>query len=102
MANERRSGPRVPEEHPDPKEAARQPGGEDRAGFDLGGAKEEGTGVSSKTIPGGPKGSASHGVDAGGRATGFTDPSGSRSLGDDGNAGSASGAGPTNSSGRGS
>ena len=103
MADEVRSGPRVPEEHPDPKEAARKTsGGEDRPGFDLGGADGDKSGVDSNVIPGGPKGSTSHGTDACGRATGLSDPSGSASLGDEGNAGSAAGAGPTDSSGRGS
>ena len=102
MANEVRSGPRVPEERPDPKEAPRKSGGEDRPGFDLGGATDEATGIGSNTVSGGPKGSSSSGTDAGGRDTGLTNPAGSRSLGDEANAGSDSGAGPTASSGRGS
>ncbi len=57
------------------------------------------TQVGSGTIPGGPKGSTSHGTDAGGRATGLTDPSGSRPLGGDGTGGSDAGGGPTGGSG---
>ncbi|HEU6441433.1 MAG TPA: hypothetical protein VFF38_03680 [Microvirga sp.] len=94
------SGPRVPTERPDPEDAARnpRPGSDDRPGFDLGGSVDEAnaTGTGSSTIPGGPKGSPSSGTDAGGRATGLTDPSGSRSLG---NEGSESGSGPTSGSG---
>jgi len=109
MANEirsggTRSGARVPEERPDPKIAAQQPeAGEDRPGFDLGGAKGvangDAHGVGSNTIPGGPKGSTSHGSDASGRAGGLSDPSGSRSLGNEGDAGSEAGSGPTGGSG---
>lgn len=103
MAQNQNSGPRVPTERPDPEAAARDPGpgAKDRPGFDLGGAvnEENATGVGSNTVPGGPKGSTSNGTDAGGRATGLTDPSGSRSLGDEGNAGSDAGGGPTDGSG---
>jgi len=101
MTNDPKSGPRVPTELPDPKAAARDPGpgAEDRPGFDLGGAVEETNSVGSNTVPGGPKGSTSHGTDAGGRATGLTDPSGSRSLGNEGDAGSDAGSGPTDGSG---
>lgn len=102
MPDKARSGPQVPLERPDPKAAARPAkGGEDRPGFDLGGANRKGTGVGSGTIPGGPKGSPASGTDAGGRDTGLTNPSGSRSLGQEGNAGSDSGSGPTDPSGRG-
>jgi hypothetical protein len=67
MTTDPKSGPRVPTERPDPEAAARDPGAgaEDRAGFDLGGAVEDANGVGSNTIPGGPKGSTSHGTDAG-------------------------------------
>ena len=101
MTQNQSSGPRVPTERPDPEAAARDPGpgAEDRPGFDLGGAVEDANSVGSNTIPGGPKGSTSHGTDAGGRATGLTNPSGSRSLGNEGDAGSDSGAGPTSGSG---
>src|SRR5919112_4621435 len=101
MTNNPRSGPQVPQERPDPEAAARPSEGGDRPGFDLGGASEEATGVGSSVIPGGPKGSPASGSDAGGRDTGYTDPSGSHSLGGDGNAGPGPGSGPTNSSGRG-
>ncbi len=101
MTNNPRSGPQVPQERPDSKAAARPVKGGDRPGFDLGGASEEATGVGSNVIPGGPKGSPASGTDAGGRDTGYTNPSGSRSLGGEGNAGSDAGSGPTNSSGRG-
>ena len=101
MTNDPKSGPRVPTERPDPAAAGRDPGpgAEDRPGFDLGGAVEETNGVGSNTVPGGPKGSTSHGTDAGGRATGLTDPSGSRSLGNEGDAGSEAGSGPPDGSG---
>jgi hypothetical protein len=101
MTNDPRSGPRVPTEQPDPKAAARDPGAgaQDRPGFDLGGAKGDANAVGSTTIPGGPKGSPSSGVDAGGRATGSSDPSGARSLGNEGDAGSESGSGPPDGSG---
>jgi hypothetical protein len=101
MTNDPKSGPRVPTERPDPQAAARDPGpgAEDRPGFDLGGAVDETTSVGSNTIPGGPKGSPASGTDAGGRATGLTDPSGSRSLGNEGDAGSEAGSGPPDGSG---
>ncbi len=99
MTNNPRSGPQVPQERPDPEAAARPSEGGDRPGFDLGGAVEETNGVGSNTVPGGPKGSTSHGTDAGGRATGLTDPSGSRSLGNEGDAGSEAGSGPPDGSG---
>ena len=103
MTNDPQSGRRVPTERPDPEAAGRDPGpgAQDRAGFDLGGAVDESnkTQVGSGTIPGGPKGSTTSGTDAGGRATGLTDPSGSRSLGNEGDAGSDSGTGPTGGSG---
>jgi len=99
MAQNHNSGPRVPTERPDAEEAARnpRPGSQDRPGFDLGGSVDNAntTGTGSGTIPGGPKGSPSSGTDAGGRATGATDPSGSRSLGNEGDAGSESGGGVT-------
>jgi hypothetical protein len=96
MGSNRQSEPRVPQERPDPKAAAREPGrgAESRPGFDLGGAKEA-TGGGSNIIPGGPKGDPAGGTDASGRASGLTDPSGSRSLGNEGDAGSATGTGMT-------
>ena len=104
MTKDSNSGPRVPTERPDPEVAGRDPGpgAQDRPGFDLGGAVNENNAntVGSNTIPGGPKGSPSNGTDAGGRATGMTDPSGSRSLGSDGpKGGSDAGGGPTDGSG---
>ncbi len=101
MANNQRSEPNVPVERPDPAAASRPPkgGGEDRPGFDLGGASGDETAVGSNTIPGGPKGSTSSGTDATGRASGLTDPSGSRSLGNEGDSGSEAGGGPTAGSG---
>ncbi len=104
MTQNQNQGPRVPTEHPDPEAAARDPGpgAQDRAGFDLGGAVDESnkTQVGSSTIPGGPTGSPTSGTDAGGRATGLTDPSGSRPLGSDGTTGgSDAGGGPTDGSG---
>jgi hypothetical protein len=93
--------PRVRTERPDPKAAARDPGAgaEDRAGFDLGGAKGDRDTLGSNTVPGGPKGSPASGTQASGRAAGLTDPSGTRSLGNEGDAGSDSGTGPTGGSG---
>jgi hypothetical protein len=103
MTQNQNSGPRVPTERPDPEAAERDPGpgAQDRPGFDLGGAVDPSnkTQVGSGTIPGGPKGSPTSGTDAGGRATGLTDPSGSRSLGNEGDSGSDSGSGPTDGSG---
>jgi hypothetical protein len=93
--------PRVPTERPDPRAAARDPGpgAEDRPGFDLGGATEEPGTVGSNTVPGGPRGTVASGSDAGGRATGLSDPSGTRSLGEEGDAGSATGSGVTDGTG---
>ncbi|MBL0404212.1 hypothetical protein JKG68_09560 [Microvirga aerilata] len=103
MTQNQNSGPSVPTERPDPEAAARDPGpgAQDRPGFDLGGAVDpsNATQVGSGTIPGGPKGSPTGGTDAGGRATGLTDPSGSRPLGGDGTGGSDAGGGPTDGSG---
>jgi hypothetical protein len=103
MTNDQQSKSKshVPQERPDPKAAARDPGSgaEDRPGFDLGGAVGEANPVGSNTIPGGPKGTTSSGTDAGGRATGLTDPSGSRSLGNEGDVGSDAGTGSTDGSG---
>jgi len=102
MTGHKPSGPSVPTEHPDPKAADRKPeaGSEDRPGFDLGGASSENTtAVGSNTVPGGPKSSTASGTNASGRAGGFTDPSGSRSLGNEGDAGSESGSGPPDGSG---
>jgi hypothetical protein len=86
----------VANQKPDPEAAARDPkaGAEDRPGFDLGGAKDR-SGTGSNVVPGGPKGSPAAGGSASGRASGLTDPSGSRSLGNEGDTGSASGSGPT-------
>ena len=55
--------PKVPTEQPDPKAAASGGGaGEDRPGFDLGGAKDRsGAALSATTTPGGPKGDPSLG-----------------------------------------
>lgn len=80
--DERDLAPQVPTERPDPKAAARDPGpgAEDRPGFDLGGAtEEEQTGSGSNTVPGGPRGT--------------------RSPGNEGDAGSEDGSEPTGGSG---
>jgi hypothetical protein len=93
--------PRVPAERPDPKAAARDPraDAEDRPGFDLGGAVEPENKGQSQLPPRGPAGSPASGATETGRATGLTDPSASRSLGNDGGEpGSASCAGPTEGS----
>jgi hypothetical protein len=89
-------------ERPDNTAAARDPKGdaEDRPGFDLGGAVEPENKKQSQLPPRGPAGSPGQGGTATGRASGLTDPSGSRSLGDRaGEPGSASGSGPTEGSG---
>jgi hypothetical protein len=101
MASEQRSGPRAPAEQPDAGVASRPPkgGGEDRPGFDLGGATDEAAGGGFNTVTGGPKGSPASGPAANGRAAGLTDPSGSRSLGNEGDAGSEARSGPTDGSG---
>jgi hypothetical protein len=100
MTSSKSTGPKVPLDRPDREAAARDPGPDahDRPGFDLGGAKDE-PGGGSSVIPGGPKGSAASGGTATGRASGYTKPSGSRSLGNEGDVGSDSGAGPTKGSG---
>jgi hypothetical protein len=87
-------------QNPDPNVAGRdpQPGSEDRPGFDLGGAKDR-TQTGSNVVPGGPKGSPGTGSSVSGRASGLTDPSGSRSLGNEGDTGSSAGSGPPDGSG---
>ncbi len=82
-------GPKVPTEHPDPKAAASGGSGRDRPGFDLGGAADR-TGSEGLRNP---KGSPAAGSDAAGRASGASDLSGSRSLGNEGDTGSDSGGG---------
>ncbi|HEX2556056.1 MAG TPA: hypothetical protein VHL98_20350 [Microvirga sp.] len=100
MTEHRSGGPKVPAEHPDPKAAARGGSGQDRPGFDLGGAKggDNATGVGSSTIPGGPRSSPGAGTTTG-LGDGATDTSGSRSSGNRGDAGSGAGSGPTDGSG---
>jgi hypothetical protein len=88
-------------ERPDKAAAARDPKGdaEDRPGFDLGGAVEPENKGQSQLPPRGPAGSPAPGDTATGRATGLSDPSGSRSLGNDGaEPGSEAGSGPTEGS----
>jgi len=102
MAHAKATGPKVPLERPDKAAAGRDPKGaaEDRPGFDLGGAVEPENKGQSQLPPRGPAGSPASGSTATGRATGLTDPSGSRSLGNRaGEPGSASGSGPTEGSG---
>jgi hypothetical protein len=101
MAGNKESGLKVPAERPDKQAAARDPKGhaEDRPGFDLGGAVEPENKGQSQLPPRGPAGSAASGTTATGRASGLTDPSGSRSLGNEGGEpGSAAGSGPTEGS----
>ncbi len=101
MADQSQGPPKVPTERPDPKAATRKPheGGEDRPGFDLGGASgDNATGVGSSTIPGGPRTSPGTGTTTG-LGDGYTDTSGSRSSGNRGDAGSDSGSGPPDGSG---
>jgi hypothetical protein len=95
-------GPQVPTERPDKAAAARDPkgGAEDRPGFDLGGAVEPENKGQSQLPPRGPAGSAASGSTATGRAGGLSDPSDSRSLGNEGSeGGSDAGTGPTRGSG---
>jgi len=102
MTNKDREQPRVPTERPDPKAASRdpRPGSKDRPGFDLGGAVEDETdNVGSNVIPGGPRSDPASGGEGSGRASGLTDTSGSRSLGNRSGPGSASGGGSTDGSG---
>jgi hypothetical protein len=95
MTNTPSSGPKVPTERPDPEEAGRNPGAgsQDRPGFDLGGSSDPSNKEAAGLMEGGPKGSASS-ANAG-RAGGRTDVSGSQSLGNEGDAGSDAGSGPT-------
>jgi hypothetical protein len=100
--DDQRLEPKVPTERPNPKAAARdpQPGSMDRPGFDLGGAVDPDDKRQSQLPPRGPAGTAASGSTATGRATGLTDPSGSRSLGNEGpEPGSIGGGGPTKGSG---
>ena len=77
-----------------------RPGAKDRPGSDLGGSVEDDTNtVGSNVIPGGPRGDPATGSEGSGRASGLTDPSGSRSLGNRSGPGSASGGGSTDGSG---
>jgi hypothetical protein len=102
MRDDKTSGANVPVERPDKKAAARDPKGnaQDRPGFDLGGAVEPENKGQSQLPPRGPAGDPASGGTATGRASGLTDPSGSRSLGNrGGEPGSASGSGPTDGSG---
>jgi hypothetical protein len=95
-------GLKVPAERPDKHAAARDPkgGAEDRPGFDLGGAVEPENKGQSQLPPRGPAGTAASGSTATGRAGGFSDSSGTRSLGNEGSeAGSDAGTGPTKGSG---
>ena len=92
--------PKVATERPDAAAAERGSGGQDRPGFDLGGARDRDPGGGASTIPGGPKGSPAQGTTGAGRAAGLTRPSGSQSLGNEGGEpGSAAGAGPTSGTG---
>ena len=102
MTGEKQSGLRVSAERPDKEAAARDPkaNAEDRPGFDLGGAVEPENKRQSQLPPRGPAGTAASGSTATGRVGGLTDPSGPRSLGNEGaEAGSEAGSGPTKGSG---
>ena len=93
--------PKVPTERPDPAVADSGPeaSAQDRPGFDLGGSTQQEDPTTGTTIPGGPRTDPARGGSATGRAGGLTDVSGSRSLGNDGDSGSAAGGGPTDGSG---
>ncbi len=97
MTSEREGGPNVPAERADHASGAgqRPAGGEDRAGFDLGGAADK-TGSEGLRNP---RSSPSAGADVAGRASGASDLSGSQSLGDEGGAGSDAGGGATDGGG---
>jgi hypothetical protein len=100
--DDQRLEPKVPTERPNPKAAGRdpRPGSMDRPGFDLGGAVDPDDKGQSQLPPRGPTGTAASGSTATGRASGLTDPSGSRSLGNAGSeAESDAGTGPTKGSG---
>jgi hypothetical protein len=93
-------GPKVPTERPDPAAAAQNPEGkgQDRPGFDLGGAADEAPGAGSNTMPRGPKGSPASGQTATGRSGGYANPAGSRPRSGGGGGeggGSEAGGGPT-------
>jgi hypothetical protein len=85
MTHHKHSDPKIAE-RPDKAAAERDPKGpaEDRPGFDLGGAVEPENKRQSQLPPRGPAGSPAAGGTETGRAAGLTDPSGSRSLGNEG------------------
>jgi hypothetical protein len=87
MSSSKASGPTVPTQNPDRDIVERSPeeGGQDRPGFDLGGATQQ----SDMGAMPSPKGRAAGRPSPTGRATGHADPSGSRSLGNEGDTGSA-------------
>ena len=77
--------PKVPTERPNREAASRDPeGGQDRPGFDLGGASEDEPSGPKNTIPGGPRSS----------------PAGRAATGAASGAGSGEGSGPTSGAGR--
>lgn len=90
-----KGGAKAPVEHVDKKAAKRGgEGGVDRPGFDLGGANEK-AGSNARPNPLDPA------ADPGeiNRSTGVSGPSGSRSLGEEGDAGPEGGSGATQGSG---
>lgn len=97
MTSERQGGPKVPAERADHADGAgrRPAGGEDRPGFDLGGADDKAGSEGLRN----PRSSAATGADVAGRASGATDVSGSQPLGNEGGSGSEAGSGPTDGSG---
>jgi hypothetical protein len=91
---ERKQGAAKSGERPDKEAAARDPrGGQDRAGFDLGGSVDPANQASSDLPPGGPRASPGQGGTATGRTSGLTDVSGSHPLGSEGGEGASSGRG---------
>jgi hypothetical protein len=87
---DQRSGAKVPQEHPDPEAAGRDPveGAVDRPGFDLGGAVGDRTPAGSNITPQGPRDPVPASSERGVRPTGHMEPTGSSSLGDENRAGS--------------
>ena len=89
---ERKQGNANVGERPDKDAAARQPkGGQDRAGFDLGGSVDASNKASSDLPPGGPRASPGQGGTATGRTSGLTDVSGSAPEGSKGGEGGSPG-----------
>jgi hypothetical protein len=102
IMSERKQGAAKVGERPDKGAAAQPPkGGQDRAGFDLGGSVDASNMESSDLPPGGPRASPGQGGTATGRASGLTDVSGSHPDGSKGGEGGSPGSGGASGSPRG-